>query len=268
MYSDKTEEQIKNNMLNKIKNTVDKSENSLVHDAIAPVAIELAQVYMELGFINDDTSFDTAIGDALTELTYQNGTLRKEGESDETLRERHKQRITNPPQDGNQAQYRDWADRFEGIGIAKVFPLWDGGNTVKVAITNKLYQVAEPMLVNSFQEHLDPNAEGLGNGVALLGVKVTVTGGAKKEINITGNIILAEGYTEPEGVSAAISEYLASITYIKNSVSYMRTAVSILDSPSIVDLNNFTITGGTTDITLVGEEIPILYSINLMVLNP
>lgn len=338
---------IQDRILKNISDDYDKSEGSFIYDATKPVSIELEKSYKELNKINDNTSIDTATGDELTELCYQNGTFRKqatkairrgvfntnvplgsrfgaeatsyiviekikdyeykleceqpgkagnfykgpitafeyieglemaeltdlivagvEEETDKQLRERHRQRIMNPPQDGNVAQYLDWANRYNGVGTAKVFPLWNGGNTVKVAITDRLYQVADSTLVNAFQEYLDPGSEGLGNGIAPIGAKVTVTGGIGKDINITGNIVLAEGYTEPEGVAEAVSKYLASITYAKNSVSYMRTAVAILDTPSIVDLNNFTLNGGIDDIPLAGEEIPILNSVNLTVVSP
>lgn len=188
-----------------------------------------------------------------------------EAETDDQLRERYRQSLINPSQDGNTSQYLEWAQSYNGVGVAKVFPLWNGANTVKVAITDRLFHVADSTLVSAFQQYLDPDSQGLGNGVAPIGAKITVSGGIRKDINITGNIVLAEGYTEPEGVAEAVSEYLASITYVKNSVSYMRTAVAILDSPSIVDLNNFTLNGGTSDLVLIGEEIPYLNSINLTV---
>lgn len=347
MYENMTYEYILQRMLDKVPKDIDKREGSVIYDALAPAAAELAQMYIELEIMGDNISLDTATGDELTELCYQNGTFRKgatkairkgefnievpigsrfraeentyvvlekigeheykmeceqageegnfysgpilpieylEGltsailtdvivsgvkeETDEQLRERHRQKIINPLQDGNVAQYIDWANKFEGIGAVKVFPLWDGGNTVKIAITDRQFQVADSTLVESFQNYLDPGGEGLGNGVAPIGSKVTVTGGLRKDINISGDIVLAEGFTEPEGVSEAFSQYLTGITYVKDKVSYMRAAVSILDSPSIADLRNFTINGGTDDIELAGEEIPILNSIDLTVVSP
>jgi uncharacterized phage protein gp47/JayE len=339
---DKTFDIILDRMLSKVPDGIDKREGSVIYDALAPAAAELAQVYIELYSAKNSLSPDTSTGDELTEYAYERGVFRKgatksirkgifntniplnsrfsaqnntfkaiehisnfeykleceqageegniytgplspidyiEGlnsaeltdvlvpgvneESDEQLRNRLRQNFIDPAQDGNIAQYKQWAGDYEGIGAAKVFPLWNGGNTVKVAITNRLFQVADSTLVNEFQEYLDPGSQGLGNGKAPLGSKVTVTGGVRKDINITGNVILADGFTEPDGVSEAISEYLASVTYVKNSVSYMRVAVAILDLPSIVDLNNFTVNGGTADIELIGEEIPTLNSINL-----
>ena len=47
----KTEEQIKQDMLNSIKNTVDKTEKSIVHDALSPTAIEIANFYTQLEYV-------------------------------------------------------------------------------------------------------------------------------------------------------------------------------------------------------------------------
>lgn len=190
-----------------------------------------------------------------------------EEETDDQLRERYRQSIINPPQDGNVAQYLNWALEYQEIGIAKVFPLWNGGNTVKVAITNRSFLPAEQTLVDQFQEYMDPGSQGLGNGVAPLGAKVTVTGGTQKDVNITANVVLNEGYTVAEGASEAVSNYLASIVYIKNSVSYMRIGGALLDCPSIADLSNLTVNGGVIDIPLVGDEIPVLNSLNLTVVS-
>lgn len=346
MYEDETVETILNRMLGRVPDTINKTEGSLIYDAIAPAAVELAQAYLELEAVSRSFALDTASGDALTELCYQNGTFRKsatnavrkgvfnvavpigskfiggnniyvvlknitgfeyeiecedagevgnsyigsitpveyiegltsamltsvlisgaEEETDEQLRERHRQKITSPPQDGNVAQYKAWAEANENIGVAKVFPLWNGGNTVKVAITNRLYQVAESSLVSEFQEYLDPGSAGLGNGVAPIGTKVTVSGGAAKNIDVVGNIVLAEGYTEPEGVADIIRDYFASITFVKDSVNYIRVAAAVIDAPSIASLSNFTVNGGTVDVALVGEEIPVLNSLSLTVVS-
>lgn len=346
MNESQTFESILERMLARIPSEMDKREGSIIYDALAPSAAELAQAYISMNSLNDLVSVDTTTGYELTELAYQNGVFRKnatkairkgvfninisigsrfssesntfialekitnfeykmeceqpgaqgniysgdlvpieyidgltiskltdvivagvEEETDEQLRERYRRRVVEPAQDGNTAQYKEWAEAYDGIGISKVFPLWNGGNTVKVAITNRSYQVADSTLVNSFQNYLDPGGTGLGNGVAPIGAKVTVSGGITKEINISGNIVLADGYTDPSGVAESISNYLASITFQKDSVSYMRTAVTILDNESVADLNSFTINGGIIDIPLVGEEIPLINSINLTVVS-
>jgi len=222
---------------------------------------EIGNVYM--GVLSAINYIDGLTNANLTDILVPGA----EEETDDQLRERHRQNIINPPQDGNAAQYLNWATDYEGIGIAKVFSLWNGGNTVKVAITNRLFLPAENALVEKFQEHTDPGVKGLGNGVAPLGSKVTITGGTQKDINITANVVLTEGYAETEGAAAAISNYLASIVYIKNSVSYMRIGSALLDCPSIADLNTLTLNGALIDIALTGDEIPVLNSLNLTVVS-
>lgn len=188
-------------------------------------------------------------------------------ETDDKLRTRIQEYLANPSKDGNVAQYKQWATEYDGIGNAKIFPLWAGGNTVKIAITNANYLPAESALVDEFQNYIDPGMAGLGNGVAPLGSKVTVTGGTRKDISITANIVLADGYADAEGASEAVASYLASITYVKNSVSYMRIGSALLDCASIVDLNNLKINDGVVDIALLEDEIPELTSISLVVVT-
>lgn len=191
--------------------------------------------------------------------------LGSDEETDDHLRARYKQSIIESPEGGNNAQYLKWASEYAGIGTAKVFPLWNGGNTVKVAITNALYLPAEQILIDEFQEYVDPGASGLGNGVAPTGAKVTVTGGTRKNVDVYANLVLSEGYTEAEGTTEAISEYLASIVFNKNSVSYMRIGSALLDCPSVAEISNLTLNGTIADVILTGDEIPVLNSLTLVV---
>ena len=189
-------------------------------------------------------------------------------ETDDALRDRVRAYIINPSQEGNVAQYLEWAATFKGIGAAKVFPLWNGGNTVKIAITNGQYLPAEAALVTAFQEYLDPGVSGLGKGAAPIGSKATVTGGTQKNIMVAADITLAEGYTEATDAAKSVADYLASITYVKNSVSYMRIGSTLLDCASIADLRSLTVNSGTDDILLSGDEIPVLTDIELTVVAP
>jgi len=231
-----------------------------VYSATCEQSGEIGNAYSGILENIDNVSGVTAV---LTDII----TSGTEKETDEDLRSRIKSYIINPSQDGNAAQYLEWATSYPGIGIAKVFPLWNGGNTVKIAITNGQYLSAETALVTKFQNHVDPDTTGLGNGVAPIGSKVTVTSGTQKNITVTANIVLAEGYTAASGAEDAIKDYLASITYVKNSVSYMKIGSMLLDCASIADLNGLTINSGTADIVLNGDEIPVLTSLTLTVVT-
>ena len=231
-----------------------------VYSAICEQAGEIGNQYRGMLENISNLSGVTAV---LSDIT----TSGTETESDEDFRSRLKSYIVNPSQNGNAAQYLEWASDYDGIGAAKVFPLWNGGNTVKIAIANRDRLPAELSLVASFQEYLDPKSEGLGNGVAPIGSKVTVTGGTQKDVSIAANVILNEGYYEASGALDAITKYLASVTFSKNAVSYMRVGSVILDCESIAELNNLAINFGTVDIALSQDEIPVLTALNLTVVG-
>ncbi|MDQ7096373.1 baseplate J/gp47 family protein [Desulfosporosinus sp. PR] len=78
MYEDQTYDAILTRMLARVSDKVDKREGSLVFDALAAVAAELAQFYVELN-INTTLSFaDTATDEYLTRRTAEFGVNREE----------------------------------------------------------------------------------------------------------------------------------------------------------------------------------------------
>lgn len=179
-------------------------------------------------------------------------------EPDESLRKRYFDEINNQAIDGNIAQYRKWANEYPGIGRVKVFPLWNGPNTVKVSILDAENQVASTGLIADFQEYIDPGAEGLGNGEAPIGSKVTVTTATGVAINISAEIVLADGYSEVNGVNEALTAYLKELAYNKNTVSYISIGATILSVPSVDQVRNLLINGAVTDMVLTSEQIPAL----------
>lgn len=189
----------------------------------------------------------------------------EEIESDDELRLRTKISITNTETDGNINQYLKWANEFDGVGRAKIFPLANGANTVKVSITDIKNQVATSELIKKFQNYLDPQSKGLGNGKAPIGAKVTVVTGTKVTINVSGTVKLNQGYSQVEGASSIVEKYLSSIAYAKDSISYIRLASEILNLPSVADISTLNINGGTNDIPLSDEEIPMVGTVNLEV---
>lgn len=73
----KSEEEIKRSMLDDVKNTVDKSQNSLVHDAISPAAIELALMYMNLERVASKLDVENLEGEELERFIYQRTGIRR-----------------------------------------------------------------------------------------------------------------------------------------------------------------------------------------------
>ncbi|QHQ82221.1 hypothetical protein GPJ55_22980 [Bacillus subtilis] len=65
----------------------------------------------------------------------------QEEEDDEALYERYLMRARREAVSANKAHYKKWAEEVEGVGRAKVFPLWNGEGTVKVVITDGNFDV-------------------------------------------------------------------------------------------------------------------------------
>lgn len=77
MYESQTYEVILQRMLDRVSNDVDKRAGSVIWDALAPAAAELAQMYIELD-VNYNLSFvDTATGDELTRKCAEFGVNRE-----------------------------------------------------------------------------------------------------------------------------------------------------------------------------------------------
>ena len=217
---------------------------------------------------NNQTGVLTPITDAPNGLTYAmlveclvDGENEK---TDEEINKAYDEYTNNEYADGNKAQYKRWCNEYDGIGNSKVFPLWDGANTVKVSILSASNGKANDELIDAFQEYLDPNVTGMGDGVAPIGAFVTVTTATEVPVNISANVQLAAGYTEDDTdmISTAITNYFGQIAYVKNQVSYMTLGATILDVKCVESINNLTINDGTSEIILGDEEIPVLGSVS------
>lgn len=181
----------------------------------------------------------------------------EEEEETEVLRQRYFDTLPTFTIDGNIAQYEKWCKNFPGIGKFKIFPTWNGKNTVKVSILSAENTLASKTLIDDFQEYLDPSGTGLGNGQAPIGAVVTVTTAAEKKINISAQLILKTGYTEPLGLEDEIQAYFNSVSYSRNFISYIAVGAIFQNNDSIDSVVGLTINGGQIDIPLGEEEIAV-----------
>lgn len=209
---------------------------------------------------NNMTGDLTAITDIPTGLTYAKVTeCLVEGEnetSDEDIRTAYYDYINSTISDGNVGQYKRWCENYDGIGNFKIFPLWNGANTVKVSILSASNHAATEELVAEFQQYLDPGVEGMGNGVAPIGAFVTVSTATEVPINVSAKVKLKDGYSDTNIINTALEEYFARISYEKAMVAYMNVGAAILDVDGVEFITDLKINNGTSDITLASEEIP------------
>lgn len=202
-------------------------------------------------------------------------------EDTEVFRARYFDGIRNHAQDGNVAQYKQWADEFPGVGGNKITPGWNGRCTVKVAILDSQNGVASDKLIGDFQAVLDPandvindntsatnypQGRGLGNGKAPIGAIVTVVTATERPVNVSAKITMAPGYASTDVIDQALEEYFIGQGFSKSAISYMGVGAAILMCPAVDGIADLRVNGGMSDITLGDEEVPGLGTTNWTVI--
>lgn len=181
-------------------------------------------------------------------------------ESDDDLRQRYKDDVAMPITSGNIYHHKKWALERTGVGNARVIPLWNGDNTVKVVIIDANAQSAGTELVAEVQEYIDPNVSGTGEGQAPIGAYCTVVSATTLSINITANINytnIANKTTVDSDINTNIVNYLKSIAFKQNYVSYAKLGELILNTDGVNDYNTLRVNTGTINISVSNEQVAV-----------
>lgn len=352
MYENMTFENIMDRCLSRVSASVDKREGSIVYDAIAPAAAELAIMYIELAYLLDRAFPDTETGDDLTKKCRERSVFRtaatyavrkgyfektdgsgcdleigtrfsggdinfvvteriaagqysmtaetagvvgneyvgtlfpidyvpdlaaarladilipgEDEESDDALRTRYFESLESQAFGGNIADYKNKVELLPGVGAVKVFPVWNGGGTVKIVLVDSEWSVPSSELVEEVQEAIDPvGTQGTGVGLAPIGHVVTVAGVTGTTIDVSFTLTFsgsASWATTQEAVKAAIQSYFDDLTRTWADSENLIVRVSqietkVLNVDGIIDITGTTINQGTANISLDADEIPVL----------
>ena len=194
-----------------------------------------------------------------------------EEESDDDLRSRIKVKISGPAQNGNTTQYQTWCESIDGVGMARIVPLWNGPNTVKAILLSVSGQPCPSNVVTNVPKYIDPATkgytatvdgityvvgDGVGDGVAPLGSHFTACAPQEYKIDVTFTVSPQSGYTADnvkEDATKAITAYLEernTSTYDGDAIVVRYTNIGALISglASVLDYSDLVINGGTTNI--------------------
>ncbi len=345
MHSDMTYEVILNRMLDRVPGSIDKREGSIIYNALAPAAAELAQMYIEINWILDQSFADTQsrrylirrtaergihpepatkavikgefnidvpIGSrfSLDALNYravekiaagifsmeceiegeegnQVGTpvpieyieglayarlteilIPGEDEEDtESLRKRYFDSLDAQAFGGNIADYREKTNGLPGVGGVKVYPVWNGGGTVKLVMIDSTFGLPSSTLIDSVQTAIDPTPnQGLGLGLAPIGHRVTVEGVRGIPISISTNITYEDGYTW-ENIKAdaekSINQYFNELSkaWAASNTLVVRISqieIRLLDIDGVLDISGTSINSAKQNLILGEHDIPLL----------
>ena len=343
--------------LDMIDDKRDKRQGSLIYDALAPNAAEMASFYADLEMLEDRTFADTAKGDDLTRRAAERGITRKDAvkatfygrfldddgevypvaegirffgeaydyvvlsreiddryvlgcemagacgndylgnlvplenmdglavavleelrtdgedaEEDEELRKRYFASFDADAFGGNVADYKRKVSALQNVGGVKVYPVWNGGGTVKVVVIDQGWRKPTERELEELQEKVDPESRGEGFGIAPIGHRVTVTGVDEVNCDITMNLSLAEGavqetvLTEIKEIFEAYFEELRKNwpenEYLTVRISYLESKV--LEAVGVLDVSDCSINGSSGNLVLGADAVPVLGEIGVI----
>lgn len=189
----------------------------------------------------------------------------EDAESDDSARARLIRRVAGPDENGNISQIRTWCEAVEGVGKARIIPLWDGPMTVKAVLIGLDGKGAVPSIVAATQEYIDPGCAGMGEGKAAIGQFVTVVAAENLAINVSVSIVKqaeVSFQTVTAKIEEALNAYLKSLAQEEYSsqiqVRYARVSATIMDLEEVIDLDNLLVNGGVENITFTIYEVPVL----------
>ena len=347
MYENITYKLILQRMLERVPNSIDKREGSIIYDALAPAAAELMMVYIELERILNESFGDTASREYLARRAEERGITPKEAthailkgeflpasvnvintryslgqlnyivkeqiapgvykvqcetagvegnklfgdlipidyidglessiltellipgedeEDTEVFRRRYFDSFRSQAFGGNIAEYKEKVNGIDGVGGVKVYPVWNGGGTVKLVIIDSNYARPSSELIESVQTVVDPTQnQGIGEGIAPIGHIVTVVGCGETTLDVQTSLTFESGWDwiaiEPY-VQACIDDYFRELARGWDSSENIIVRISqietrLLSLTGILDIKDTTLNHTTQNFIVPADNIPI-----------
>lgn len=188
-------------------------------------------------------------------------------EDTETFRQRYFDDLESQAFGGNRADYKQKTKELAGVGGVKVYPVWNGGGTVKLVIVDSVFNKPSVELVEAVQLALDPVLHsGKGLGIAPIGHVVTVESVAELTVNVGSTITLASGYVWADVetyIQEAINSYFLELKRTWENEDALVVRISQVESAilrvtGVVDVNATTLNAGSINLILTDVQIPAL----------
>lgn len=230
----------------------------------------------------------------LTNITYVQGLASatmselinpaRDEETDDELRTRYFERVTRKAFGGNIAQYDQELKEISGVGDVQIYPVWNGGGTVKLSIVDSEYNKCSNEFVTIVQNLIDPEnstgVTGTGLGIAPIGHQVTVVTPTEYTANISATIVLMPGMSIGQvstPIENAIEAYFATLRKnwgVSNEyndyslgIYISRITAAILTVPGVANVTNVQINGSAVDVALTEnsttQQLPIVGTVTI-----
>lgn len=202
-------------------------------------------------------------------------------ESDDDLRERILEKIAGYAENGNKQHYKTWCESIDGVGLARIIPLWNGENTVKGVLIDTEGQPLGEAKVEEVQNYIDPAdkgmtvevggktyvvGDGLGNGQANIGAHFTAVAASPLSVAVTFTAEIASGATKEsveDEATEAIETYFSELVLGSDNWQDVVVRVSSIGAilsrlNGLVDYSDLKLNGSTNNITPGEDEVPVL----------
>lgn len=194
-------------------------------------------------------------------------------ESDASLLSRYLDRMRRTATSGNPYHYQQWANSVEGVGASRVIAKWDGPGTVKVILADPNMEPAAEETVEACGAYIEKQRP--------VGAAVTVVAANAKELSVSATVTI-DGTTK-EAVKTAFTEALGAYfrslvttAFAQNldgqldtlaeetyTVSYNRISAILLTIPGVVDHTALLVGGGTENISVAADAVPVLTEVTV-----
>lgn len=208
-------------------------------------------------------------------------------ESDDALRTRLQEKIAGPAENGNRQHYKTWCESIDGVGRARIIPLFAGENTVRAILYSADGLPCDAETVQKVQNYVDPITQnyefedenhntyicgdGWGDGVANLGAHFLASAAQAVNMTIAFTVTLTDGSTLDACVTAATAalnayfKKLALETPEDEQIVVRISAIGamIAELQQVLDYSDLTVNSGTSNITLNMNAVPVLEEVNV-----
>lgn len=186
-------------------------------------------------------------------------------EETETFRRRYFDSFNSQAYGGNIADYKQKVKAIAGVGAVKVYPVWNGGGTVKLTLLDSNYQKPSSVLVQEVKTIIDPiQNQGNGLGLAPIGHVVTVEAAQEETINITFYITYKAGFSWVDIKTEAekeVDSYFLELRKQWEGIETLSIKVLLIESrliqlDGVEDLQDTKINGIAGNYTMITNKIP------------
>lgn len=192
-------------------------------------------------------------------------------EETEHLRQRYFDSLSSQAFGGNVTDYKEKVKALNGVGGVKVYPVWNGGGTVRLVLLDTTFSKPSQELIDLVQAAVDPlQTPGQGKGVAPIGHVVTVAGCEEKPVDIAVSLTFQDGWdwaaVKPYA-EEAVDKYFRELAagWAEGETMIVRRSqieTRLLDLTGVLDVADTRLDGLAKNLIIALDHIPVRGDLN------